>query len=77
MAFDLQMYQLKRERGLLGEMVGIVERAVEEHSAYPVWSYVLLDVDTELGHEARARASSNGWRPRASRSIWRCSGCSA
>jgi DNA polymerase III sliding clamp (beta) subunit (PCNA family) len=29
-------------------MVGVVERAVEEHPAYPVWSYVLLDVDTEL-----------------------------
>jgi class 3 adenylate cyclase/tetratricopeptide (TPR) repeat protein len=57
MAFDLQMYQLKRERGLLGEMVDVVERAVEEHPAYPVWSYVLLDVDTELGREARARAT--------------------
>jgi tetratricopeptide (TPR) repeat protein len=57
MAFDLQMYQLNRERGLLGEMVGVVERAVEEHPAYPVWSYVLLDVDTELGREARARAT--------------------
>jgi tetratricopeptide (TPR) repeat protein len=57
MTFDLQMYQLKRERGLLAEMVGVVERAVEEHPAYPVWSYVLLDVDTELGHEDRARAT--------------------
>jgi tetratricopeptide (TPR) repeat protein len=57
MAFDLQMYQLKRERGLLAEMVGVVERAVEEHPAYPVWSYVLLDIDTELGHEDRARAT--------------------
>jgi hypothetical protein len=24
---------------------------------YPVWSYVLLDVDTELGREDRARAT--------------------
>jgi tetratricopeptide (TPR) repeat protein len=57
MAFDLQTYQLKRERGLLGEMVDVVERAVDEHPAYPVWSYVLLDVDTELGREDRARAT--------------------
>jgi tetratricopeptide (TPR) repeat protein len=57
MAFDLQMYQLKRERGLLGEMVDVVERAVGEHPAYPIWSYVLLDVDTELGREDRARAT--------------------
>jgi tetratricopeptide (TPR) repeat protein len=57
MAFDLQMYQLNRERGRLGEMVGVVERAVGEHPAYPVWSYVLLDVDTELGRESRARAA--------------------
>jgi class 3 adenylate cyclase/tetratricopeptide (TPR) repeat protein len=57
MAFDLQTYQLKRERGLLGEMVDVVERAVEEHPTYPVWSYVLLDVDTELGREDRARAT--------------------
>jgi len=57
MAFDLQMYQLNRELGHLAEMVGVVERAVEEHPAYPVWSYVLLDVDTELGREARARAT--------------------
>jgi class 3 adenylate cyclase/tetratricopeptide (TPR) repeat protein len=72
------MYQLQRERGQLGEMVDVVERAVEEHPTYPVWSYVLLDVDTELGREDRARGQpSNGWRPRASRSISRCSGCSA
>jgi len=57
MAFDLQMYQLQRERGLLAELVEVVERAVEEHPTYPVWSYVLLDVDTELGREDRARAS--------------------
>jgi tetratricopeptide (TPR) repeat protein len=56
MAFDLQTYQLQRERGLLGEMADVVERAVEEHPTYPVWSYVLLDVDTELGREDRARA---------------------
>ena len=57
MAFDLQMYQLQRERGLLAELVEVVERAVEEHPTYPVWSHVLLDVDTELGREDRARAS--------------------
>jgi tetratricopeptide (TPR) repeat protein len=57
MAFDLQMYQLKRERGLLGEMVEVVERAVGEHPAYPIWRYVLLDVDTELGRQDRARAT--------------------
>jgi len=55
MAFDLQTYQLHRERGLLSEMVDVVERAVAEHPTYPVWSYVLLDVDTELGREDRAR----------------------
>src|SRR5512133_870515 len=49
MAFDLQMYQLQRERGLLGEMVDVIERAVEQYPAYPVWSYILLDVDMELG----------------------------
>jgi tetratricopeptide (TPR) repeat protein len=57
MAFDLQRYQLQRERRLLGEMVEVVERAAEEHPAYPVWSYVLLDVDTELGREDRVRAA--------------------
>jgi hypothetical protein len=38
-------------------MVGVVERAVEEHPVYPVWSYVLLGVDTELGRETRARVT--------------------
>src|SRR5215217_6460638 len=57
MAFDLQTYQLNRERGLLSEMVDVVERAVAEHPTYPVLSYVLLDVDTELGREDQARAA--------------------
>jgi hypothetical protein len=51
------MYQLNRERGLLDGMVDVVQRAVQEHPAYPVWSYVLLDVDTELGREDRVRAT--------------------
>jgi hypothetical protein len=77
MAFDLQMYQLQRERGLLGERVEVVERAVEEHPAYPVWNYVLLDVDTELGREARARAAFGRLAAEGFPSISRCSGCSA
>jgi tetratricopeptide (TPR) repeat protein len=55
MAFDLQMYALRRERGGLGEVVEVVARAVDEYPAYPVWPYVLCDVLAELGREDDAR----------------------
>jgi tetratricopeptide (TPR) repeat protein len=55
MAFDLQMYALRREQGRLGEVVDAVERAVDRYSAYPVWQYVLSDVFAELGRRDEAR----------------------
>jgi tetratricopeptide (TPR) repeat protein len=56
LAFDLQMYALRREQGRLAEVVDVVERAVDQYPAYPVWRYVLVDVLTELGRHAEARA---------------------
>lgn len=55
LAFDLQMYALRREQGRLAEIVDVVEQAVDTYPAYPVWRYVLLDVYTELGRKEKAR----------------------
>ena len=57
LAFDLQMYALRREQGRLGELVEVVERAVDEYSGYPVWRYVVADVFAELGRKDEARAA--------------------
>jgi class 3 adenylate cyclase/tetratricopeptide (TPR) repeat protein len=57
MAFDLQMYALRREQGRLGEVVEVVERAVDDYPAYPVWRYVLADVFAELECTDEARAA--------------------
>jgi DNA-binding SARP family transcriptional activator len=56
LAFDLQTYALRREQGRLEEMLEVVERAVDDYPEYPIWSYVLADVYTELGrrHDAQA-----------------------
>ena len=53
-AFDLQMYALRREQGRLAEVVDSVKRAVDDYPAYPIWRYVLADVLAGLGrrHEA-------------------------
>ncbi len=55
MAFELQMYALRREEGRLDEMVEIVERAADRSPAYPVWRYVLVDVLVQLEMQERAR----------------------
>jgi tetratricopeptide (TPR) repeat protein len=57
LAFDLQMYALRREQGRLEEVLDVVERAVEDYPAYPVWRYVLADVFAELGRREDARAT--------------------
>jgi DNA-binding SARP family transcriptional activator/tetratricopeptide (TPR) repeat protein len=54
LAFDLQLYGLRREQGRLAEVVDVVEQAVDAYPAYPVWRYVLLDVFTELGLKEKA-----------------------
>jgi predicted ATPase/DNA-binding SARP family transcriptional activator/class 3 adenylate cyclase len=56
-AFDLQMYALRREQGRLEELVDSVEDAVEKYPAYPVWRFVLVDVLAELGQTDGARAA--------------------
>ena len=60
MAFDLQMYALRREQGRLAEVVATVERAAAEQPAYPVWRYVLADVLAGLGRDEAARAAFDG-----------------
>jgi DNA-binding SARP family transcriptional activator len=57
LAFDLQMYALRREQGRLEEVVEVIERAVDDYPAYPVWRYVLTDVLAELGQWSDARAA--------------------
>jgi class 3 adenylate cyclase/tetratricopeptide (TPR) repeat protein len=57
MAFDLQMYALRREQGRLGEVVEVVERAAHDYPPYPVWRYVLADVLAELERRDEARAA--------------------
>jgi DNA-binding SARP family transcriptional activator/tetratricopeptide (TPR) repeat protein len=55
LAFDLQMYALRREQGRLEEIADVIEHAVDAYPAYPVWRYVLLDLYTELGRSDDAR----------------------
>jgi DNA-binding SARP family transcriptional activator len=57
LAFDLQMYALRREQGRLEEVVDVVDRAVEDYPAYPVWRYVSADVFAELGRKNDAGAA--------------------
>jgi DNA-binding SARP family transcriptional activator/tetratricopeptide (TPR) repeat protein len=56
LAFDLQLYALRREQGRLEEVVDRVERAVDDYPANPVWRFLRADVLAELdrGDEARA-----------------------
>ena len=56
-AFDLQMYALRREQGRLAEVVDSVKHAVDDYPAYPIWRYVLADVLAGLGQPARGRCS--------------------
>jgi tetratricopeptide (TPR) repeat protein len=76
MAFDLQTYALRREQGRLDELVDVVERAVIDYPAYPVWRYVLADVLAQFELEDRARGAFAELRMRL-RSTSRCNGCSA
>lgn len=57
LAYDLQMYALRREQGRLDELVDVVQQAVVDYPAYPVWRYVLADVFAELGRADDARAA--------------------
>jgi DNA-binding SARP family transcriptional activator len=66
-AFDLQMYALRREQGRLAEMLDVVERAVEDYPAYPVWRFVRVDLYAQLDREEDARraldeCAANGFR---------------
>ena len=54
MAFDLQIYALRREQGRLDEVFDVVERAVDDYPAYPVWRYVLADVFVQVGRDEQA-----------------------
>jgi DNA-binding SARP family transcriptional activator len=54
MAFDLQIYALRREQGRLDEVLDVVERAVDDYPAYPVWRYVLADVFAQVGRDEQA-----------------------
>jgi tetratricopeptide (TPR) repeat protein len=54
-AFDLQMYELRREQGRLDDLLERVERAVAEYPAYPIWRYVIADVFAQLGRSDDAR----------------------
>ncbi len=53
--FRLQLYSLRREQGRLEEVEGLVRSSVEEYDTYPAWRCVLVDMLTELSHEAEAR----------------------
>jgi DNA-binding SARP family transcriptional activator/tetratricopeptide (TPR) repeat protein len=57
MAFDLQMYALRREQDRLAEVRDVVQRAVEDYPAYPVWRFVSVDVLAQLGRKDDARAA--------------------
>jgi DNA-binding SARP family transcriptional activator len=68
LAFDLQMYGLRREQGRLEELVDVIERAVEDYPAYPVWRFVRVDVFAELERKDDASAAldacaADGFRP--------------
>jgi DNA-binding SARP family transcriptional activator/tetratricopeptide (TPR) repeat protein len=57
LAFDLQLYALRRELGRLDELVETVERAVHDYPGYPVLRFVRIDILVELGREEDARAA--------------------
>ena len=57
LAFDLQMYALRREQGRLEEVLDMIERAGDAYPAYPVWRYVVIDVFAELERMDDARAA--------------------
>jgi tetratricopeptide (TPR) repeat protein len=56
-AFALQLYGLRRAQGRVAEVVDLVERAVAQYPAYPVWRYVRADVLAQLGRTDDARAA--------------------
>jgi tetratricopeptide (TPR) repeat protein len=57
LAFDLQLYALRREQGRLETLVDTVERAVDDYPAYPVLRFIRVDILVELGREHDARAA--------------------
>jgi DNA-binding SARP family transcriptional activator len=57
LAFDLQLYALRREQGRLEELVETVERAVDDYPGYQVLRFVRIDILVELGREDDARAA--------------------
>ena len=56
-AFDLQVYGLRRGQGRLTEFAGTAERAVDDYPAYAVWRSVLVDVLVRIGRADEARAA--------------------
>jgi DNA-binding SARP family transcriptional activator len=57
LAFDLQLYALRREQGRVEELVETVERAVGDYPGYPVLRFVRIDILVELGRDDDARAA--------------------
>ena len=57
LAFEVQMYALRREQGRLEELVDIVVQAVDKWPADPAWRYIVADVFVELGRTDDARAA--------------------
>jgi DNA-binding SARP family transcriptional activator len=57
LAFDLQLYALRREQGRLEELVETVERAVVDYPGYPALRFVLVDILVQLDREEAARAA--------------------
>jgi DNA-binding SARP family transcriptional activator len=57
LAFELQLYAVRREQGRLEELVAALDRAADDYPAYPILRFVRVDVFTELGREGEARAA--------------------
>jgi tetratricopeptide (TPR) repeat protein len=77
LAFEVQMYALRREQGRLDEVVEAVERAVDEYPAYPVWRYCAPGFSRSSTGGRTPKPRSRTWRRRAFPSTSKCSGCSA
>jgi DNA-binding SARP family transcriptional activator len=57
LAFDIQMYALRREQGRLDGVLGVAKSAVDDYPGYPIWRYVLVDILSELGRKDDAQAA--------------------
>ncbi len=76
-AFDLQMYALRREQGRLAEVVDSVKRAVDDYPAYPIWRTCSPMCWQDSNAGTRPVRPWRRWRPKTSKSRSRCSGSRA